>query len=74
MKRDNWKTCKVLSVLYYGDPEDSRSGHLTPGFPDYWCAPGAQLHLQVPGVTKGRESVLKLIMQVTPLNVGELKV
>ena len=28
-----------------------------PGFPDYWCALGTRLHLQVPGITEGRGNV-----------------
>ena len=32
------------SVLYNGDPGDSRSGCLHVGFPDYWFAPGARQH------------------------------
>ena len=44
------------------------------GFPDYWFAPGTRPHLHVPGVTKGGEVCLRLILWVTPLNEGELKV
>ena len=40
----------------------------------FWFAPGAQSHLQVPRVTGGGEVCLKLILRVTPLNVGEIKV
>ena len=40
----------------------------------YWVAPSARPHLHVPGVEGGEEVCLKLIPQVTPLNLGELKV
>ena len=54
------KSVKLIQIVkYYGDPGDSRLGYLTPDFPDYWCAPGAWPHLQVPGVTRGRGSVFK---------------
>ena len=43
------------------------------GFPDYWFAPGAQLHLQVPVVTGEGEVCLKLIPRVTPINAGNLR-
>ena len=45
-------------------------GYLFPGLPDYWCA---QSHPQVPGVTGVGEVRLKLILQVTPLNAGNLR-
>ena len=61
-------------VSYYGDPGDSRSGYLHPGFPDYWFAPGAQSHLHVPGTTGSGKVCLKFILRVTPLNPGEPKV
>ena len=40
-------------------PWDSRLGYLYPGFPDYWFAPSARPHLNVPGVTGGQGSVFK---------------
>ena len=45
-----------------------------PGFPDYWCAPGARPHLHVPGVTRGRGSMFKAYSADHPLKCGELKV
>ena len=40
-------------------PGDLRSGHLFPGFPDYWHAPGAWSHLHVPGYPERAGGVRK---------------
>ena len=44
---------------YNGDPGDSSLGYLHPDFQNYWFAPGARPHLHVPGLTEGRESLVK---------------
>ena len=31
---------RSICVSYNGDPEDSRTGYLTPSFHEYWYAPG----------------------------------
>ena len=49
------------------------SGYLLPGVLDYRFAPGAQPHLHVPRVRRGRGSVFKAHSAVTPLKAGELK-
>ena len=40
----------------------------------YWFDPGAQSHLHVPGGTRGRRICLEILLRVTPLKAGELKV
>ena len=61
----------TIIMVTLGAPDQ---GTCITGFPDYWFAPGAQPHLHVLWVTRGRKVFLKLILRVPPLKVGELKV
>ena len=45
-------------------------GSCVPGLLDYWCAPGARPHLHVPGVARGRRSVLNAHSMGHPLKRG----